>query len=241
MLVLTLDASDQNLYLQKHRKTMKIASFLSFVAFLTLSGMSQAGVTKSTTSYQGASASAGWSSSWNEDFCVYGSAYVSATEGTYTQQTDGKPIGTPVHDIYFNYWFYDQCTYTYYSGYASASNTGNIDISVKKNNAGATVSAVLEGTATSYSWVDYYNWSSEPLSVSLAVTWSGCTLAQSGKSMSKYSSGNTRYTYKNADKYATACTLSATVSDIGFPLDPETAWTWLFEGQNMQVIMEKQT
>jgi len=218
---------------------MKTASFLSFVTFLTLSGMSQAGVTKSSTSYQGTSAYASCNTAWSEDYCLYGGASMSTTDGTSTVQTDGKPIGTPVHEINFSYWFYDQCTYTYYSGYASASNTGNINISVKKNNARAMVLAALDGTAYTYNWVDGNT--EEPLSMTIALTWSDCTLTNSGKYTSKYSSGNTRYTYKNADKYATACTLSATVTGFGFMLDTDTVWTLLFEGQNMQVTMEKQT
>jgi len=153
---------------------------------------------------------------------------------------DSKPIGTLAQDIYFNYWFFNQCTYTCYYRDAYGSNTGNINISLKKNNAGATVLAILTGTAYKETWIHYFSWTAEPLSVSLSVTWSGCTLANGGKSTSKYFLSNTRYAYENADKYVTACTLSATVSNLAFPLDPETAWTLLYEGQNMQVIMEKQ-
>jgi len=218
---------------------MKVSLFLSFVTFLMLPGMGQAGATKSSYSYQGVSASASWNSAWSDEFCLYGSASVSATEGTYTEQTDGKAIGTPVHDIYFSYWFDDRCNQTTYSGYAYGSMTGDINISFKKNNAVATVSAVLDGTSYRNSWMNGYTWKEEPFWVAFDLTWSGCTLTNSGKSVSKSSSGNIRYPYKNANKYATACTLNATVSDIGFVLDPDTAWASLYEGQNMQVTMEK--
>jgi len=227
-----------------HRDTMKIASFQSFVVtLLTLSSMVQAGgVTQFSYFYKGASADASWNISPGKDFCVWSLAYVSATEGTYTA---GRQTNTPVHEIYFGYWVHNECTGTSYSADAYGFYTGDINISLNQNMVGATVSAVLDGTLSTSSWADEYTLTQEPFSVTIDVTWSECTLANGRRNISKFNTPTSMFTYKNAEQYASACTLAVTVStdkNLAISFDPDTEYSsCLYAGQNMQMTMEKKS
>jgi len=216
---------------------MKVST-LSIISFFTLPFLGHA-VVKSGYSFQGASAYGSWNIA-SEDFCSWGYAWISASEGTTTIKSQGKPVGTEIHDVYFDYSLDNTCTQTSTYGYASASLTGDIAVNLKKASLGTTVSVDLQGWQTTYSWSDWENWTQEPLSLSVDAAWNACTLMNSGKSMSKYNTPFSKYMYKSADKYADACTLDVTVTGgVALPFDPTTSYGSLFEGKNMEWYMEK--
>jgi len=222
---------------------MKIELSLSFVTFiLTLPFMGQAGVTKSGYVYQGATATASWNFGRGDDFCLWSQAFMSVTEGTYTNETPGKADGAPFQDISFSYWVDNLCTQTSHGGDAYGP-TGDVNISLKKNTLGATVSTVLDGSTYFYSW-DKFDWTPEPCSITIDAEWSECVLMERVKSTTKYNLPTLKYMHTNADKYATECTFAVTISsdiDFDFPFDPDTAYAYLSEGQNIEVTIEKRS
>jgi len=216
---------------------MKV-SILAIVSFFSLPFMGEA-VVKTSYSFKGASAYGSWSLA-SEDYCSWGYAWLSATEGTTTTKSQGKPVGTDIDEVYFDYYVDNSCTQTSTYGYAYASSTGDITINLKKATVGATMSADLQGTQTTYSWNDWANPTEELTSVSVDATWNACTLMPSAKNMYKYSTPFSKYMSKDSSKSADGCTLDLTlVGDVTVPFDPTTSYGSLFGGDNMSWYMEK--
>jgi len=188
---------------------------------------------KTTTKFQGSSAYGWWVVN---DSCTSTHVSFDAMEGKTTTQSQGKPVGTRLETVGFNYDIWNRCDGKQIVVSAEPTE-GNVDITLAKTSSQATISVDLQ--ATKYVF-DGHGWTlDDPVMVSIDATWSGCELPSRIKDTYVYETPASKVIIKGTNQYAYGCELDVTLSgDVNAPFNPDTATGYLHKGKSMETTIE---